>query len=121
MAKNLALDPINHDLVVENFQLRLTQSNSEFVSQKITQRLKHFEGEWWLDPTKGVPYFGTILIKRPDTGLVRNILFNVVADTIGVEEVVTFEVNYDKSSRTYSVSFEARITEGEIIVNEVVL
>ena len=77
--------------------------------------LSTFEEEWYLDPNLGVPYYQDILKKQADLGEVSNIFFTAITDIPGVVEVLTFEFDYDNTTRNYSLDFAVRVDSGEII------
>ena len=65
----LAVDANNEnvgDLYLENGTVALTATLAETVAQLIRRSLLLFKGEWFLDPTQGIPWFQSILgIKTP--------------------------------------------------------
>ena len=92
-----------HDLVLFDGQLQLSGG----LAQRIDCYLRTFLGEWWADPTIGVPYFQEILKKNPDLTVVRQAIVSVILTVPGVVSVPYCEVVLDRSSRRMSVSFEA--------------
>lgn len=82
------------------------------ILQHILQRLKTFQEEWFLDITVGVPYLQQILVKNPDLNKVDALLFDEIAGTPGVEEVLSFTSDVNNSLRQLSVSFKAKTTDG---------
>lgn len=97
------LDQMIHDLVLFNGQLQLSGG----LAQRIDCYLRTFLGEWWADPTIGVPYFQEILKKNPDLTVVRQAILSVILQVPGVVSVPSCEVVLDRSSRRMSVSFAA--------------
>jgi hypothetical protein len=73
------------------------------VAQHIRIRLRFFLGEWRFNPAVGIPYFQTIMVKRPNLDVVRSILREVVATTPGVEQVARLELDFDRAARTLRV------------------
>jgi triacylglycerol esterase/lipase EstA (alpha/beta hydrolase family) len=119
MSKNLYLDTVNHDLTLDsNYNLRLTTDMGEFLSQKIENRLQWFYGEWFLNPSGGVPYFENILGKKTDLTIVNSIFKNQIGNIDEVDEVLNFETDYDGVTRTYNVNFTVRAVSGEVVSNE---
>ena len=86
-----------------NGQLQLSGG----LAQRIDCYLRTFLGEWWADPTIGVPYFQEILKKNPDLTVVRQAILSVILQVPGVVSVPSCEVVLDRSSRRMSVSFAA--------------
>jgi hypothetical protein len=97
------LDQMIHDLVLFDGQLQLSGG----LAQRIDCYLRTFLGEWWADPTLGVPYFQEILKKNPDLSVVRQAILSVILQVPGVVSVPSLTVNLDRATRRMSVSFEA--------------
>jgi hypothetical protein len=121
--KNLYLDPLTNDLAVQNYQLRLTTDMTEWLSQKIENRLKLVLGEWFVNQSLGLPYFDKILKKNADIVLVNSIFLKTIKDTkitfagqvYGVKRILDFTVDYDNSARKYTLDFRVLSTEEDII------
>lgn len=129
--KNLYLDENSKDLEIgTNDNLRFTQTNGEFVSQKIENKLLFFAGEWFLNYELGIPYLDltdrrnkskNFFVKNPDLNTINSILLNEISIVEGKDEILNFETSFNTTLRQYSVSFEVRVITGEIIQNEVTL
>jgi hypothetical protein len=120
--KNLYLDPQTNDLVVDEntYNLRVTEGD-EYLSQKIQNTLQFFFAEWFLDRSLGIPYFEDILKKNPDLKLVKNLLLNAVAGVSGVDKVLSFETDFDRGAREYTVDFEVLSSSGEVVEGQIVV
>jgi len=124
--KNLYLDPITKDLALTiDFDLRLTQNNSEYVSQKIENKLLFFLGEWFLNYELGIPYLEYnpaleqkndffIFTKNPDLNIVNSLLIAEINSIEEVEEIVEFTSQLDTTLRQLNVDFIVKITNGTI-------
>lgn len=85
------------------------------VIQHIRQRLRFFRGEWFLDTSRGVPYFAAILGKKtPDSYRLSGIFRDAILGTPGVISLTSFSLDIDKRTRVLSVSFSATTPGGEI-------
>jgi len=109
----LGLVFFNGDLVL-NF-------GADAVKQHIGQRLKMFSGEWFLNLSEGVPYYQDILVKNPNPDIIDGIFKNVILSTPGVDELLTFNLNYDAALRTLSLDFSARVLDTVIDFENLVL
>lgn len=118
MSKNLYLDENTKDLVLTtNKNLKLTSTLTEFVSQKIENLLLFFKEEWFLDYEKGVPYFENVFTKNPDINLINTIFLREIKSISEVEEILNFETTYTSSTRTYTIDFEVKASDGTIVEN----
>lgn len=72
---------------------------------------KWYLGEWVFDPTKGIPWYETVLIKNPNTDVIRQIFIRELLDIDDVTEVLLMEININKPSRTAIVHFRFRTTK----------
>lgn len=77
------------------------------VRQRIETRLRFFLGEWFLDTTKGTPYFQQIFGKGRNVGQVAAIFRRRILETEGVLEITEFSVEFDTARRKFSVRFRA--------------
>lgn len=111
MKKNLYLDAVNYDLTLSNFQLRLTDNLTEYMSQKIENVLSTFAGEWFLDFSIGLPYFDRILIKTADLNDVRNIFLIAITGIPEVEEIISFDTDFIVGTRKYTIDFKVKVKD----------
>lgn len=110
---DVLIDSITGDISV-NSDLSLTEG-TQAIEQHLRQRLQTFFQEWFLDKRIGIPYFEQVLVKNPDFVVVDSIFKREIIDTPGIEELVQFDFNFDKSLRELTLSFKARTIEGSVI------
>jgi hypothetical protein len=108
---DLAIDTTSGDLVIEGGDLKLLEGIDSIV-QDIAVRLQFFQGEWFLDTRIGIPYFGSILVKNPDLGVVRFLLRSTVSSTPGITNITRFDLDFDAATRVLRVDFDAETEEG---------
>ena len=94
-------------------------TGSDEVKQLLRQRLRMFLGEWFLDTTKGIPYFQSILKKNPNPVSIDSAFKNEILETPGILELFEFELNVDASLRKLTLDFRAVSTDGIIDFSEV--
>jgi hypothetical protein len=92
--------------------------DDDALRQFLKQRLQMFLGEWFLDVSKGVPYFQQIMVKKPSFEAVDSIFKTQILETPGILELESFELDYIGENRTLTLSFRAKSTEGVIDFNE---
>lgn len=107
---DISLTADSKELLLKNGDLVLTQG-AVAVEQHVLQRLKMFAGEWFLNLSEGVPYFQNILVKNPNPDIVDGLLKNTILETPGVDELLTFNIDYNASNRTLSVDFSIRVLD----------
>lgn len=112
--RDLRLDPTTGDLDVSGGTLHLT-SGTEAIEQSIKIRLQFFKGEWFLDPTAGVDYFGEVLVKNPDTNAVAALFRAKILETPGVASVDSLKLDYDSQARTLSITFTGTDDTGALL------
>lgn len=87
----------------------------EAIRQELQIRYRFFLGEWFLDPTEGVPYIRDVLKKSPNESQVRAMLAEVARSTPGVAQVDGIDLDLDNATRTLTVSLQLTADiEGEI-------
>lgn len=101
----------SYDLQINSNGLLDLIDNKAQLDQKLTQRLKMFYGEWFLDTSRGVPYFGNILGERNE----NNIVVQLLTDEILKESEVTnvFNINSSLINRKFSYSCDILSIYGE--------
>jgi hypothetical protein len=114
---DLKLDDLTGDLVIENADLVLT-TGSDAVRQHLLQRLRTFMGEWFLNLDAGLPYFQNILIKDPNLNAIDGVIKNVIIDTPGVLELLSFDMNYDSSTQALELTFSVQVSDGVLDFTE---
>ena len=98
---------VNNDLVI------VTDQKIE-IQQHILQRLRTYLGEWFMDLTIGIDYFGQILTKNPDQSSIDAIIQSEILNTPGVTELATYSFHPDFKNRIMSLSFSVNTTSGVV-------
>lgn len=88
--------------------------------QTVMIKLKWYFQEWVFDPEKGIPWFESILIKKPDMDSIKKILIREILEVEEVIEVPQMQVLLDMEKRAAIIRFQFR-TSKEIYNEEVVL
>lgn len=113
--RSLYINPLTYDIETIDNNLRFTENVTEWLSAKIEARLKTFYQEWFVNRTIGVPYFEEILKKQVDINNVQVILSDVIKQTTGVEELVSFIIDYNGTTRKYSYTFKVTAIDGILV------
>lgn len=104
------------DLYLENGTVRLTATLQETVAQLIRRSLLMFQGEWFLDPTQGVPWFQSILGVKAPLSLVNQILRQAVAQIPGIQSIDTFTLT-PQPNRGMQLSFSLTLADGTLLTS----
>jgi hypothetical protein len=98
---SLALDS-NGDIQLDNNSELVLLSNKDQLGQKISQRLKMFFAEWFLNTERGVPYFGNILGANSNEVLVDQLLTDEILKESEVTNVINVQSTFTGRHFTYS-------------------
>jgi hypothetical protein len=108
------LDETTGDIEVVNNDVSLT-SGLAAKRQHLEQRLRTFLGEWFLDTSRGVPYFQDILVKNPNFNAVSAAFKNTILGTAGALEILEFELDFDDTvERQLNFDTKVRFEEGDV-------
>ncbi len=94
----------------------------EAVAQSCRIALMMFAGEWFLDLDAGIPYWQSILGRKPAVALAAaQVAFrSELMSVSGVLEVLRLDVAYVSSTRAMTVTFKVRTGLGETPVITIV-
>lgn len=79
----------------------------ESVRQRVEQRLKFFRGEWFLDTSKGTPWFQDVLIRPVSAALSAAIITKAIQSVTDVTSVNNVIAEIDPATR--KMSYTARV------------
>ncbi len=88
--------------------------------QAVMIKLRWYLAEWVFDPEKGIPWYESILVKKPDLDGIRKILTREILDVDSVAEVTRMDIRLDPEDRTAVIRFRFR-TDAETYNGEVVM
>ena len=108
---------VTKELVLKNNDLQIVGGQAA-IRQDMNQTLNFLYGEWFLDSTKGIPYFQQVLVKSPDLGAIQGLFMSAILAVNGVLELLSFEFNFDAPTRALTITFAARTTDGIINVSQ---
>jgi hypothetical protein len=104
----------SHDIDFNNFIL--TESALNSIGQKVKIRLLRYLGEYFMDTSKGVPYYQEILKKGISKDYVDVIFIDEILNTPDIVSVDEYESTLDNSSGKYSASFAATTSANETFI-----
>lgn len=104
----ISIHPETNDWHFEGGNLVMA-TGAKAVAQHIRQRLRAFQGEWFLDTTAGVPWLAELLGKQYDPTMAEAVVKAEILDTDAVTEITSFSVGFEKNRR------ELRIRNVEVL------
>lgn len=115
------IDTLTGDLAIVSGDLVVINDPRDAVAQDISQALKTYFGEWFLDQDIGVPYFQQILVKNPDGDVVDGVLKRAIANRSGVLSILSWDLNYNNAVRQLSLKATIQTYNGVINFKEVIV
>lgn len=88
--------------------------------QAVLIKIRWYFQEWVFDPEKGIPYYESVLVKKPDIEGIRKMLIRQIMEVDGVVEVTQMQISVNAASREAVVRFKFR-TDENTYFEEVVL
>lgn len=117
---DIKTDNLTGDIELENGDLAFTIGVDSTI-QFLTARLKLFATEWFLDETKGIPYFDSVFVKNPNPVALDTIFKTAVIESPGVLELLKFSMDIDVASRRLTIAGRIRAFDGEADFTETVV
>lgn len=114
---DIKIDQTTQKFVLQDGDLVLT-TGVEAVSQFVSQRVKTFLGEWFLDITEGIPYFEKAFKKNPSIIEVESMIKDVIMKSPGIIELTFFSFDFNSPTRVGTLAFTARSEQGEVIFSQ---
>lgn len=90
--------------------------SAQTVAQKVVQRLRLWEGEWFLDVTAGTPWKARVLGRKYSKNIVQ-IIKQRIEETEGVQSVSSLDVSFDGNSRNLKINAHIMTECGGTIVS----
>ena len=115
---DLKLDKNNWNYILIENQDLATVLGLAAVEQHLRQRLQFFRGEYKHDLTRGIPYHDEFFKKNPNPIVMDFVLKDVILTTPGVEELLSFSMELDDSTRILSIEFKVSTDYGNLVYSE---
>lgn len=109
---DLSLDPLTGDLVIPLQKI----IGIDQIRQELASRLRFVRGEYYLDITVGVGYYGGILDKGASRMLIESEIKATIINTPGVVSLISFDGSFNPLTRAYTIDFAAQTTLGAVEV-----
>lgn len=96
-------------------------TRSEACAQSVLTRLLLIRAEWFLDIDAGTPYLEEVFSNPMQLGVAEAAIKKVIAETVDVQEIVSFSLDLNHDTRVATVLASVRTVYGDITNIEVVL
>ena len=111
-------DVYTNDLLIDPDTLDLIWAEDvDYIVQKILIRLQWFDREWYLDTSKGLPWFTDILVKNPNMPLIDSLIKAKIVGTPGVRGLIAYESSYNNATRALTIDFQVQADTGALSSN----
>jgi hypothetical protein len=114
IVRDLYLDPVTHDLVIENGDIRFTR-DGEITLQKIKTRFLFFTGDSFLNPEEGVDYLKYVFTTSSSEESIRNLFIKELQAIPEIAEIIEVEILRQEGSELINVSFKVKDRNGFVI------
>ena len=110
---DIKLDTTGDIEVIDN-DLSLT-TGIDSKRQSLEIRLRTFFTEWFLDTSRGVPYFQEILVKNPNFNAVSAAFKTTIMKTPGAKRLLLFHLDFNETNkRQLDFNCKVRFDEGDV-------
>jgi len=104
------------DIDITEGDLRLTSDPTlgglVKVKQRLSQRFQFFLAEWFLDRTRGIPYYEQVFVKNPNPGVIDAVFKNEILSEPNIRELRSFSLDLEPDTRVLTVAFSGLADEG---------
>lgn len=97
------------DIALSKFDILATDS----IEQAILIKLRWFFGEWVYQTEFGVDWFGKVLVKNPNSLLIRRLIEDTILSVDGVTSVEDLTLTVNKKTRNGNISFIVHTVDGK--------
>lgn len=111
--RNIKIDPVTGGFVFAGGKLVFVEGQAA-VAQAIACALKTFAGEYFLDPSKGVPYIEAGRNRSTNPLVLGSVIRRVILGVPGVVSVDSLNFNFDRRSRSLFVAWAATSIFGSV-------
>jgi len=99
---DIGIDPKTNDVLHKDGLVGYVNMAEE-TAQRVRTCLRRIKGEWFLDETAGLPYFGGQMLGSKDLEYVKLIIRQEIAKRTGVKDIKEINAILNISTRKVSV------------------
>lgn len=123
---DILIDESTGDVDITNGNLTLTddkslvdgESSLQATAQRLRQRLRFFYAEWFLDKSRGIPYFEQVFLKNPNPTVIEAVFVSEILSDPAAKELQSIDFDVDKATRALSISFRLQCDDGILEITE---
>lgn len=114
---DLKIDPTTGDLfITPDGKLALTNDvTGESLCQLIRIKLRMVLGEWFMDNTLGIDYFGQVFVKHPDLTKIQSMFKSVILSTPGVSGLIAYTQTLNTATRALTITATIKADTGNLV------
>lgn len=103
----------DHDLEFTDNDLRLTETESESLAQRLKIKLLTFRGEWFLNTQEGIPYYQRIFRKNTPKETIDAVFKQAILSEPEVIQLNEFNSSINRQFRIYRLNFIVRSSNSD--------
>ena len=97
-----------------NKDLQFETDTKEVIAQRLRIALRSFKNDWFINLADGLPYFDDILVKNASIATIQALIKSTILNVEGVNSLVDFQMNYDISTRKFTIDFQVLTAFGTL-------
>ena len=110
---DLKIDPATNDISLTQGLVDTVTAANLSKAQRIRSRLMTIRGEWFLDTTFGLDYYGVVWVKgTPREVLAAHVKREILREADAGDKITSFEMDYVGSTRTLTVTAKLQNADG---------
>jgi hypothetical protein len=113
--KSLARTPQSNSFIRKNHRFQFTQSELEFLAQRVRSVISIFLGEWFLDQSLGIPYIPKTDMKTGHRAILETALRTKITAIKGIKKLIYVNSVYQPKGRELYIDFAAETDKGETL------
>ncbi len=114
---DIGINPQTNDIAHEGGLVSFVNKEDETI-QRIRTCLRRIQGEWFLDISAGIPYFGGQILGSRDIEYAKLIIREALLEIEGVKKVAKINIIIDKTTKKATVYAEIEIKESVYKITE---
>ena len=111
------IDPLTNEIMMDPVtkSISVTTATVETVRQRIISEIQTFYQEYFLDDTRGFPYFDELSKKNPDLSKIKNLFIAKISQITDVKQITEITLDFNSSARRLTVRFKVIAVSGEAV------